>query len=385
MKGAGNRGGGWSRNDPVALGPETFPRSPSMQTRTRNSLAIAALSLAALTSSPARAESNAFTYQGSLDDAGVPASGLHDFRFLLFKAAAPGGVVIAPPVCVDDVDVVDGVFTVELDFGPQYATGERHLQVSVRQDTGLSCADVSGFVVMDPRNHLTFTPKASHANSAFALDALDGSPANAVFVDNNGNVGIGTTTPTARLDVRGGAMLVENLGDQADLLWLASERSWVFRQEGAGAGAALKLQSIGGGGNKHFIVQTDGLMGVGTTSPTAKLDVRGDVKLGAGGEYYAVKSPANDRTLRGTILFNGNIDATRSSPGFTITKGSTGIYTINFTVPFTSPPTVIATGTAQCCRARVNGTLTTAAFIHVLDYDTDALTDTPFTFIAIGP
>jgi hypothetical protein len=109
------------------------------------------------------------------------------------------------------------------------------------------------------------------------------------------------------------------------------------------------------------------------------------VKLGASGEYYAVRSPAADRSIRGTILFNGTIDATRSSPGFTITHSSTGVYSINFTVPFASPPTVVATGTAQCCRARVTATATNTAFIHVLDYDTDALTDTPFTFIAVGP
>jgi hypothetical protein len=237
---------------------------------------------------------------------------------------------------------------------------------------------------MAPRQLLTAAPFATHALSAFALDAADVVPANALFVDDNGNVGIGTTAPTARLDVRGGAMLVESLGDQADLLWLASDRSWVFRQEGTGASTALKLQSVGGGGNKNLVVQTDGFVGVGTTSPGAKLDVRGDVKLGATGEFFAVKSPANDRSLRGAILSTGAIDATRSSPGFTITRGGTGVYSINFTTPFTSPPTVLVSGTAQCCRARVTATATGTAFVHVLAYSNDALTDAPFHFIAMG-
>jgi len=120
-----------------------------------------------------------------------------------------------------------------------------------------------------------------------------------------GNVGIGTTAPTARLDVRGGPMLVENLGDQADLLWLASERSWVFRQQDTGAVTALKLQSIGGGGNKNFVIQTDGFVGIGTLSPQAKLDVNGTTRtkvLEITGADLAEKFPASETLEPGMVV-----------------------------------------------------------------------------------
>lgn len=186
--------------------------------------------------SAARAQSTAFTYQGQLKSNGTPTTGLHDFRFRLFDAAA-GGTQVGSTLCFDDVNVSNGAFTVRLDFGQQFITpGQRHIDIQVRREIGQPCTDDFGYVLLTPRQQLTATPmalSANHANAAFALDAADGSPASAVVVDNAGNVGIGTPAPTAPLHVNGTGVF-EKVGDQADLLWLASERSWVFRQEGTG-------------------------------------------------------------------------------------------------------------------------------------------------------
>jgi len=348
----------------------------------RSALVItAALALAALLHLPARAQGTAFTYQGSLDDAGAPASGLHDFLFRLYDAAS-GGAQLGSTLCSNDVDVVDGVFTAQLDFGQQFATtAERHLEIEVRRDTGLTCGDLTGFVVLTPRQQLTATPMASHAGAAFSLDAADGSPASAVFVDNGGNVGIGTTAPTARLDVRGGAMLVENLGDQADLLWLASERSWVFRQEGTGAATALKLENIGGGGNKNFVVQTTGFMGVGTTSPAAKLDVRGDIKLGSAGQYFAASGEENLRTIRGTVNGNGTIGF---GTGFTVARTAAGSYTVFFNTPFSDRPSVVASHGNSTRSAAVATPVQGNVAIRIYN-SASVLTDDTFYFVAVGP
>jgi hypothetical protein len=259
-----------------------------------------------------------------------------------------------------------------LDFGADaFDNSDRWLRIEVR------CPAGSGsFTTLSPRQLIERTPYSIQTRG--------------LFVDDFGSVGIGTTmpgisVPGSKLDVFGGPMLVANSGDQADLLWLASDRSWVFRQEGTGAGTALKLQSIGGGGNKNFVIQTDGGVGIGTNAPLAKLDVRGDVRLGPSGEYFTVKSPANDRSLRGQINFNGTIDAERSSGGFTVTHDSPGVYSINFTTPFASAPTVVVSAQAICCRARVTQTSSTSAFVHVVSYTGNVLTDSPFHFIAMGP
>ena len=297
------------------------------------------------------------------------------------------------------MDVVNGAFTVLLDFGQQFATmAQRYLDIEVRRDTGLTCASVAGFVPLDPRQQLTATPTAIHANSAFVLAAADGSPGSAVFVDNNGNVGIGTTIPGAKLHTTGAEEGLRLDGPGAG----ASNASYVSFRDANGA----RIGYVGDGstgdtsvfvtsdvGDVHLYTaagavlsaKSDGKVGIGTTAPGAKLDVRGDVKLGASGEYFAVKSPANDRCIRGDINFIGIIDPARSSPGFTVTARRYRRLLHQLHGALHLPPTVIVSGRAQCCRPLVLATQTNSAWVHVYDNDTDAWTNAPFSFIAIGP
>ena len=93
-------------------------------------------------------------------------------------------------------------------------------------------------------------------------------------------MGIGTTTPQARLDIAA-------TGDGAGLLRFSTERPWVFRQAYSGAGTALRLQPItglknfeitaAGGTNVATFVGDDAnpRVGIGTTSPAHRLSVSG--------------------------------------------------------------------------------------------------------------
>lgn len=74
-------------------------------------LAVAGLLIAA--TAPARAMGTSFSYQGSLEDSGVPANGSYDFSFRLIDSA--GGLLATN--LRDSVEVVNGVFTVELNYG----------------------------------------------------------------------------------------------------------------------------------------------------------------------------------------------------------------------------------------------------------------------------
>ena len=58
----------------------------------------------------------AFTYQGRLIDANSAADGLYDFQFKLYDANVAGAQK-GSTISNGQVDVIDGYFTVELDFG----------------------------------------------------------------------------------------------------------------------------------------------------------------------------------------------------------------------------------------------------------------------------
>jgi len=92
-------------------------------------------------------------------------------------------------------------------------------------------------------------------------------------------LGIGITSPTAKLHVVSTAAttpalsLVNAAGDGAEFLTFAGDRSWAFRQVGAGSVAHLELADLSG--QKNFVINTTGNLGVGTTTPGSRLSVVG--------------------------------------------------------------------------------------------------------------
>lgn len=132
----------------------------------------------------------AFTYQGRIESAGQPANGLHDLRFRLFT---PLGVPVGSTLCVNDVSVVDGLFTTSLDFGAVFTGQQLLLEMDVRPDTGLSCADTTGYSTLAPRQAIVAAPYALMALNASTLGGL--AP---TFYTNAANMASGTI-PDARL------------------------------------------------------------------------------------------------------------------------------------------------------------------------------------------
>jgi len=126
----------------------------------------------------------AFTYQGWLMDSNSPADGLYDFEFKIFDSPDPVSAVLLESIDINDLDVIDGQFALELDFGSGVFDGDsRWLETTVMH------ADGSDPCILRPRIKVTPVPYALHTRG--------------LLVDDAGNVGIGTNNPNSKLEVTG--------------------------------------------------------------------------------------------------------------------------------------------------------------------------------------
>ena len=98
------------------------------------------------------AQGTAFSYQGKLNDASGPASGLYDLRVGIYDAVSNGSPVAAP-LTNTAVGVTNGIFVITLDFGPGVFSGaNRWLELAVRTNGG------AGFTPLAPRQQVLPVP-----------------------------------------------------------------------------------------------------------------------------------------------------------------------------------------------------------------------------------
>lgn len=207
-----------------------------------------------------------FSYQGRLESGGQPADGLHDLQFRLFDAAT-GGNAVGPLVCIDGADVIDGLFSVTLDFGVAFTGQQRFLEIAVRADaTPANCA-AGAYTTLSPRQPLTATPYSAFALAAGALHAPSGGPTNAAFIDAFGSLVLGTGNNLQKLDSGGVARSVL-LYDGSDNLQLLAppDKSMTFR---TGTGGFTSVRAT---------LAANGRLGIGTAAPDVLVHIlNGDV------------------------------------------------------------------------------------------------------------
>ncbi|UCC29650.1 MAG: hypothetical protein JSU86_15775 [Phycisphaerales bacterium] len=105
----------------------------------------------------ARAEpiGTAFTYQGQLKEAGVPADGFYDLEFTLYDSETDGSALAGSIVFAGHL-VSNGLFTVALDFEADIFKGEAcWLEIGVRHE-----GDTGPYTYLSPRQKITPAPYA---------------------------------------------------------------------------------------------------------------------------------------------------------------------------------------------------------------------------------
>ncbi|GMR11464.1 MAG: hypothetical protein BMS9Abin28_2296 [Anaerolineae bacterium] len=110
----------------------------------------------------------AFTYQGYIEDLGSPANGSYNLRFSLWDAPTAGAQAGSTQT-KSGVSVVDGVFSVTLDFGAVFDGTALWLAIEVQGPGD------PGYTMLSPRQALTPVPYASYANTA-PWSGLAGAP-----------------------------------------------------------------------------------------------------------------------------------------------------------------------------------------------------------------
>ena len=92
-----------------------------------------------------------------------------------------------------------------------------------------------------------------------------------MVIQNDGNVGIGTTSPTSKLSISGSQAAIDiTRGNSGDSKWEFSSDSTALYFSEMSTGTRAYMMTI---------KETTGNVGIGTTSPTQKLEVTGNFKL----------------------------------------------------------------------------------------------------------
>ncbi len=364
------------------------------------SLFLSSVILALVPSVAQTAVPQLINFQGILKDgSGNPvANGTYFVNFRIYSVPAGGTVMWGD---TQTVVTSSGLFNAVLGRGMPvpdtvFNDSVRYLGIQVFPDPE-----------MTPRQRLT--------TSSYSFRSEDWTSTRQNLFRLNGNVGIGTTGPNTKLTVwtpsAAGVQEGIRINNPFGFVGSGHGSSLVFSQDrdtsenyidatiegaqespntSANGYLSFSTKSAAVVGEKMRITSI-GNVGIGTTAPTAKLDVRGDVRLGSSGQYLAPAGQENLRIIRGVVNSAGGISA---GSGFTVSHTAlSGIYVINFNTPFAGPPSVVATadntGFTYVLSATTDGVVSSSATIKLVAQaggsSNNFLIDQPFHFIAIGP
>ena len=204
-----------------------------------------------------------------------------------------------------------------------YPSGFRDGELRIANDNSSNVANQTSSIVLSATGwagsstgvaQLSVIQDGSNiSNGTFTIKVRDnGTHSEAFRIKYNGNVGIGTTSPNSKLDVRrsGSGVALElhqtsgSANDYVDLKMIAGNtNAGTFgtilrhKRDGSGGGdfSILTNPTLTGTPTEKLIVKSGGNVGIGTTSPQSKLQVAGGIQMA---DDTATASAAKVGTMR---------------------------------------------------------------------------------------
>lgn len=234
----------------------------------------------------ATGSNTSFTYQGKLKNNSASYTGNADMKFTIYQSET-GGSPLATTLTVRDVNVTDGLFTVQIpfEFNTLFfnTTTDPFLDIAVRTNSFFP------YTTLTPRQRITHTPLAINAMASeyalnvpwtgvYGLPAAIATPpwtptANGMTTTSN-YVGIGRTFPVtgaSKFDIETNAAS----GNYGGMYITTQNGGWPFYGYSTPAGSAWTYYRSSDNtwrlfnGGEYFVLSNTGLLSVGTGAVSA--------------------------------------------------------------------------------------------------------------------
>lgn len=392
----------------------------------------------------ARAQNQPFTYQGKLADGGSPAAGPVNLVVKLF-ASATGGSPLGTQT-INGVPLIGGVFTVTLNTAGEFtanpfASGaDRWVELTVNGQTvsprqkltvapmaafsaapwvlnGTTLAYTGGKVAIGTssadrpltlnetsigggtaraaqlmslqadqftRWHINLFSPNGAASTDFGLNFVESGIADyRLFLATGGNIGIGTSTPSGRLEI---ASQNDALVIRPPALFAGQISRIAFKDPDSGTPTTNLVFKDTGYPNLsvNSATATPARLGVNTTDPNQALDVRGEIAFGSSGQFSPVASGSGNTRMLYAVVNSGD-GSLYSGSGLTVTKLGVGSFRVTFASAFSNFPAVVVTPISGSVAVHCSTNLLNLGTVDIDIFNAaGAHTDLHFSIVVIG-
>ena len=239
-----------------------------------------------------RAQTTAFTFQGRLNDTGVPASGSYDLQLKLYDTAVLGtGTQVGATVTFSAVPVTNGAFSVQPDFTANAFSGaDRFVEVGVKL-----AGSAAAFNLLSPRQPITSVPYAIRGVSAATADSATNA-SHATNADSATNANTASTATNAT-----------QLGGQPSSSYVQTNDARLTDARAPTAGSTNYIQNTTTQEAGNFNISGNGFIGgkvgIGTATSSSKLGIVGaqDALSMTGSQPFLTLQDSNAANKRSRI------------------------------------------------------------------------------------